>query len=54
MDRGAWATVHGVTQSWTRLSDLTLSLHFEDLSSRKDSENEREEKTSQICNDREW
>ena len=47
-------TVCGVTQSWTRLSDLTLSLHFEDLSSRKDSENEREEKTSQICNDREW
>ena len=24
MDRGAWwATVHGVTESWTRLSDLT-------------------------------
>ena len=24
MDRGAWrATVNGVTQSWTRLSDLT-------------------------------
>ena len=23
MDRGAWwATVHGVTESWTRLSDL--------------------------------
>ena len=29
-DRGAWwATVHGVTKSWTQLSDLTLSLgHF--------------------------
>ena len=26
MDRGAWwATVHGVTKSWTRLNDLTLS-----------------------------
>ena len=25
MDRGAWwATVHGVTKSWTRLSDLLL------------------------------
>ena len=28
MDRGAWwATVHGVTESWTRLSDFS-SLHF--------------------------
>ena len=27
MDRGAWHTiVHGVTKSWTRLNDLTLSL----------------------------
>ena len=27
MDRGAWwATVHGVTKSWTRLSDFTLFL----------------------------
>ena len=27
MDRGAYrGTVHGVTKSWTRLSDLTLSL----------------------------
>ena len=26
MDGGAlWATVHGVTKSWTRLSDLTLT-----------------------------
>ena len=26
-DQGAWqATVHGVTESWTQLSDLTLSL----------------------------
>ena len=29
MDRGAWwATVHGVAKSWTRLSDLTLSVIF--------------------------
>ena len=29
MDEGAWwAAVHGVTQSWTRLSDLTLTFHF--------------------------
>ena len=27
MDGGAWwAAVHGVTKSWTRLSDLTLTL----------------------------
>ena len=27
MDRGAWwATVHGVTKSWTRLNDFTLQL----------------------------
>ena len=27
MDRGAWwATVHGVAESWTRLSDFTHSL----------------------------
>ena len=26
MDRGAWrATVHGVTKSWTRLSDLACT-----------------------------
>ena len=26
MDRGTWwATVHGVTQSWTRLSDFTFT-----------------------------
>ena len=26
MDRGAWwATIHGVTKSWTRLSDLTTT-----------------------------
>ena len=31
MDRGAWwATVHGVTKSWTRLSD-TLSLSFSSM-----------------------
>ena len=29
MDRGAWqATVHGVTQSWTRLSNFTLCLEL--------------------------
>ena len=29
MDRGAWwAAVHGVTKSWTRLSDFTLTFHF--------------------------
>ena len=28
MDRGAWwATIHGVSKSWTQLSDFT-SLHF--------------------------
>ena len=29
MDQGAWqATVHGVTNSWTRLSDFTFHFHF--------------------------
>ena len=29
MDRGAWwAAVHGVAQSWTRLSDFTFTFHF--------------------------
>ena len=29
MDGGAWwAAVHGVTKSWTRLSDFTLPFHF--------------------------
>ena len=28
MDRGAWwAAVHGVTESWTRLSDFTFTFH---------------------------
>ena len=32
MDRGTWwATVHGVTKSWTRLSDFTFSFHFHAL-----------------------
>ena len=32
MDRGAWqATVHSVTQSWTRLSDFTFTFHFDAL-----------------------
>ena len=27
MDRGAWlAAVHGVTKSWTRLSDFTITI----------------------------
>ena len=29
MDRGAWkAAVHGVSRSWTRLSDFTFTFHF--------------------------
>ena len=32
MDGGVWrATVHGVTKSWTRLSDFTLTFHFHAL-----------------------
>ena len=32
MDREAWrATVHGVTKSWTRLSDFTFTFHFHAL-----------------------
>ena len=32
MDRGAWwATVHGVTKSWTQLSDFTFTFHFHAL-----------------------
>ena len=32
MDRGAWwAAVHGVTKSWTRLSDFTFTFHFHAL-----------------------
>ena len=32
MDRGAWwAAVHGVTQSWTRLSYFTFTFHFHAL-----------------------
>ena len=28
-DGGAWwATVHGVTKSWTQLSDVTFTFHF--------------------------
>ena len=26
-----WAAVHGVTKSWTRLSDFTLTFHFDAL-----------------------
>ena len=29
MDGGAWkAAVHGVTKSWTRLSNFTFTFHF--------------------------
>ena len=32
MDGGAWeATVQGVAQSWTRLSDFTFTVHFHAL-----------------------
>ena len=32
MDRGAWqATVHGVAESQTRLSDFTFTVHFHAL-----------------------
>ena len=32
MDRGVWwATVHGVSKSWTRLSDFTFTFHFHAL-----------------------
>ena len=32
MDGGAWwAAVHGVTRSWTQLSDFTFAFHFHAL-----------------------
>ena len=32
MDRGAWwAAVHGITKSWTRLSDFTFTFPFHAL-----------------------
>ena len=32
MDRGAWwAAVHGVAESWTRLSEFTFTFHFHAL-----------------------
>ena len=32
MEGGAWwAAVHGVTESWTRLSDFTFTFHFHAL-----------------------
>ena len=32
MDRGAWwAAVHGVANSWTRLSDFPFTFHFHAL-----------------------
>ena len=36
MDGGAWwAAVHGVTESWTRLSDFTFTFHFHALEKEK-------------------
>ena len=37
MDRGAWrAAVHGLTKSWTRLSDFHFSLsHFNNIKTLK-------------------
>ena len=38
MDRGAWwTTVHGVTKSWTRLSDFTFTEGGEDCPGEADS-----------------
>ena len=32
MDKGAWwAAVHGVAESWTRLSDFTFTFHSHSL-----------------------
>ena len=32
MDGGAWkASVHGVAEGWTRLTDLTFTFHFHAL-----------------------
>ena len=32
MDRGAWkASVHGIAEGWTRLSDFTFTFHFHAL-----------------------
>ena len=32
MGRGAWwAAVHGITKSWTQLSDFTFTFHFHAL-----------------------
>ena len=32
MDGGAWqAAVHGVAESWTRLSNFTFTFHFHEL-----------------------
>ena len=31
MDRGAWATVHGVTKSWTGLKQLGMHTHSHDI-----------------------
>ena len=40
-DRGAWwAAVHGVAESWTRLSDFTFTFHFHALE--KEMENPRD------------
>ena len=31
MDRGWWATVHGVPKSWTQLSDFTFTFTFKEI-----------------------
>ena len=36
MDAGVWwAAVHGVAESWTRLSDFTFTFHFHALEKEK-------------------
>ena len=36
MDAGVWwAAVHGVVESWTRLSDFTFTFHFHALEKEK-------------------
>ena len=37
MDREAWrAAVHGITKSWTQLSDFTFTFHFHALEKEMD------------------
>ena len=42
MDRGAWqTTVHGVSKSWTRLSEVILETVIEDRGGKKEKETNR-------------